>query len=259
VKKALPTARTAPPDRRAGVRHPSEQTRRRLEGLRRHAENAEAQRLVVVTLRIRMAQDHWIGRFSNAHPELRIEAQTWTGLDARTSVLDYWIAGQPPGVWSREIESYPDVHGVEVLAEVADGCVYRVVQRSNPIVRLYRQLRMPLRFPLSIFGGVITWEVVSRKESFDRLLAFFRARKLQITIVSIRRGLVTGRLPVLTDSQRRLLDEAMSSGYFAVPRKVTLTQLAKRLGRNKSAVSESLALIEQKLLQNSLMPVRLGA
>lgn len=205
-----------------------------------------------------MAQDHWLGRFSNAHPELRIEAQNWTGLDDRTSVLDYWIAGLPAGTWTREIASYPDVDRVEALAEVADGCLYRVVQRMNPIVRLYRRLRMPLKFPLSVHEGVITWEVTSRKQDFDSLLAFLRTRRLDFAIVSVRRGLVQSHLPALTDSQRRLLDEALRSGYFAVPRGVTLTELARRLGRSKSAVSQSLARVEQKLLASSVMPVRLG-
>jgi predicted DNA binding protein len=245
--------------RRIGVqRNAAESTRRRLIALRRRSADSGAQRLVVVTLRIRMAQDHWLGRFSNAHPDLRIQAQNWNAIDDRTSVLDYWIAGLPAGTWTGEIASYPDVERVEALAEVADGCLYRVVQRMNPIVQLYQRLRIPLKFPLSIHEGIITWEVASQKQHFDQLIAFLRMRKLEFTIVSVRRGLVRSDVPALTETQRRLLDEAMRLGYFAVPRGITLTELAKRLGRNKSAVSVSLAKVEQKLLVSSVRPVRLG-
>ncbi|MCI4327047.1 MAG: helix-turn-helix domain-containing protein [Thermoplasmata archaeon] len=42
----------------------------------------------------------------------------------------------------------------------------------------------------------------------------------------------------------------MAAGYFAVPRGITLTDLAARLDRSKSAVSESIAIIERKLLES---------
>jgi len=205
-----------------------------------------------------MARDHWLGQFSNAHPAVRLTAQNWAGIDARTSVLDYWIAGLPAGLWSREIQAFPDVKRVEALAEVGDGCLYRVVQRTNPVVRLYRRLGLPLKFPLNILAGTIDWEVVAKKADLDKILAFFGRRRLGVTIVSVRRGIPRTHLPLLTASQRRLLQEAISAGYFAVPRRITLTGLAERLGRNKSAVSESLAVVERKLLESSLGPAPLA-
>lgn len=233
-------------------------TVQRLKALRDQARRDEDQRLVVVTLRIQMAQDHWLGKFSKAHPGVRIEAQHWTGIDSRTSVLDYWIEGLPAGTWTREIDAFPDVRRVEALAELGDGCLYRIVQRTNPVVRLYRQLGVPLKFPLTAMAGVITWEVVAKKSDFDQILAFFHRRKLTVTILSVRRGILRSHIPLLTPGQRQLLTEAMKTGYFAVPRGITLTDLAKRLGRNKSSVSESLALVERKLLETSLRPVQLA-
>lgn len=199
-----------------------------------------------------MAQDHWLGRFSATHPDLRIEALHWTAIDDQTSVLDYWIAGVPAGVWTREIASNPDVRKVDPLAESGEGCLYRVVQRMNPVVHLYRRLRLPLRFPLAIRGGVITWEVMAKKSELDSILAFFRERKLGVSISAVRRGLGTGHLSALTPQQRDLLTVAMRAGYFAVPRGITLTGLARKLDRSKSSVSEALARLERKLLEGSL-------
>jgi predicted DNA binding protein len=225
--------------------------------LRTRAQRDEERRLVVVTLRIRMARDHWLGQFSNTNPTIRIQAQHWSPVDARTSVLDYWIEGLPPGRWTREIASFPDVSRVEALAELGEGCIYRVVQRTNPVVRVYRRLGLPLKFPLTASGGEIIWEVVAKRAEFDKVLAFLHRRGLGVTILSIRRGLLRSHLPFLTAGQRHLLVEAMRAGYFAVPRGITLTDLAKRLGRSKSAVSESLAIVERKLLENSLNPAQL--
>ncbi|HYA10671.1 MAG TPA: helix-turn-helix domain-containing protein [Thermoplasmata archaeon] len=205
-----------------------------------------------MTLRIRMALDHWLGRFSVAHPDLRLEALHWAAIDHRTSVLDYWIEGVPAGRWTREIAANPDVRKVDALAESGEGGLYRVVQRMNPVVHLYRRLRLPLRFPLVIGGGVITWEVMAKKSELDAILAFFRERKLEVTISSVRRGLGPAQASVLTPRQRDLLTAAMRTGYFAVPRRITLTELAREVGRSKSSVSEALAHIERRLLEGSL-------
>ena len=227
-------------------------TAERLLRLRRASDRAGAERLVVVTLRIEMAQDHWLGRFSHLHPELRLEALYRMTVDRRTSVLDYWIAGGPPGCWTREIAAYPDVRRIEALAEMGDGCLYRIVQRTNPIAHLYSELRLPLKFPLSIRGGSIAWEVVAKRREFDTILAFLARRRLGVTGLSVRGDLLPGTASILSPRQQRLLTEAMSAGYFSVPRGITLTELAERLGRSKSALSESLAVIERSLLEHSL-------
>jgi len=41
----------------------------------------------------------------------------------------------------------------------------------------------------------------------------------------------------------------MAAGYFEVPRRVTLTELAERIGVAVSSLSEMLAVVEKKLLQ----------
>jgi predicted DNA binding protein len=61
-------------------------------------------------------------------------------------------------------------------------------------------------------------------------------------------------LPTLSAAQHQLLNQAMAAGYFAVPRGITLTELARRLNRSKSGISESIALIEKKLFETALRP-----
>ena len=214
--------------------------------------------LLIAMLRVRIPPDIWTGQFSGRHPTVRLEVLNRTDLTADTSVSDYWIAGQPPGVWATEIGSYPDVLRVDSLAEVADGCLYRVRYRNPPVVYQYRRLGLPLQFPLRIHGGALTWEVIGRRSDFREILGFARRRDPDLQILSVRqRGLRT-HLPFLTPTQQQLLADAMSAGYFAVPRGITLTALARRLGRSKSAVSEALAIVEKKLLESTLRPTSLS-
>ncbi len=245
--------------KRPALRRPRDRTSRsstppRLAALRESEPADERARLFLATLRLRVPRNLWTGPFSAAHPTVRVEVLNRTELGADVSVSDYWIGGHPAGVWAREIATYPDVVQIESLAEVGDGCVYRITYRNPPVIYLYRRLKLPMQFPLRIQAGVIDWEVVARYSEFQEILDHARTADPSVTIVSIRRRPLRSHLPLLTDAQHQLLSQAMAAGYFAVPRGITLTELARRLDRSKSSISESIALIEKKLLESALRP-----
>ena len=107
---------------------------------------------------------------------------------------------------------------------------------------------------MRIQAGVIRIEVVARLSEFQKILDYCRKADPNAQVVSLRRRPLRSHLPVLSESQQTLLNRAMAEGYFAVPRKITLTELAKQVNRSKSSVSEAIALIEQKLLESALRP-----
>jgi len=215
--------------------------------------------LVIATLNVRMSTGTWTMKFSTAHPEVRLEALNRSDIDTNVAVSDYWISGGPPGTWTREIQSYEDVVKVDALAEVGGGSLYRVRDRNPPVVYLYRRLGLPLQFPIRMQDGYIRWEVVSRKEELDQILRYARQVDPHVQVLSIRNRPLRSHLPTLTGAQQALLTRAMAEGYFAVPRGITLTELAKRLNRSKSSVSEAIATIEKKLLESALGPPSLRA
>ncbi len=224
----------------------------RLRELRDEADDAPDDRLIVATLRVTIPRSIWTGPFSLRHPTVRLEALNRTEVTPSVSVSDYWVSGGPPGVWAEEILSYPDVLRVESLAEVGEGCLYRIKYRNPPVVNVYRRLRLPLQFPLRIQAGTMTWEVVARIAAFRAILGHAKRVAADVQILSMRRRTLRSHLPVLTETQHALLAEAMAAGYFAVPRGITLTELARKLDRSKSSVSEGIALIEKKLVESAL-------
>jgi len=63
-----------------------------------------------------------------------------------------------------------------------------------------------------------------------------------------------GKLPKpLTDSQRMLLYEAFLLGYYEYPRRITLKELAQRLGLSVSATAERLRKAEVKAIHNYIL------
>jgi predicted DNA binding protein len=93
---------------------------------------------------------------------------------------------------------------------------------------------------------------VARRSEAQAILAHFRKADSGFQVVSIRGQPLRSHLPLLTTTQNQLLAQAMAAGYFAVPRGITLTGLASKLGRSKSTLSEMMAQIEKKLLESAL-------
>ena len=251
VRKAV---RDRPPSERSGgaVGKSAERPAERLRNLRAKDEEAAGERLFVATLRVRVRKSIGLGAFTAAHPEISVEVLNRTDASKDLSISDYWISGRPPGLWARELSEFPDVIKVDSLAEIGEGCLYRVTYRNPPVIYLYRELGLPIQFPLRVQGGYITWEVVARRAESEAVLEFVRKTDPNFQVTSIRRHPLRSHLPMLTEAQHQLLTHAMAEGYFAVPRGITLTQLASKLNRSKSAVSEAMALIEKKLLESAL-------
>lgn len=242
-----------------GSRERRSRTASRHSGPRPTEDGLAADGLLLATLRVRIRiKGPWTGAFTRAHPNVIVEILNRSDLSEHFSVSDHWISGLPPGVWAREVGRYADVRKVDSLAEVADGSIYRITYRNPPVVYLYRKLGLPIQFPLRIQGGVIRWEVVARRSEFESVVRYARTVDPEFQVVSIRRGPLRSHLPILTDSQHQLLSRAMEAGYFAVPRAITLTDLARRLDRSKSAVSEAIAIIERKLLESALRPTSIS-
>jgi predicted DNA binding protein len=250
------TRKVKQPVPRAGGAHNG--TSVRLRALRVAERETAGDRLLLATLRVRIPKELWTGAFSTAHPSVSLEVLNRADVSKDVSVSDYWISGRPPGVWAREISTFSDVLKVDSLAEVGDGSLYRVTYRNPPIIYLYRELGMPIQFPMRLQGGYIRWEVVARNSEFQRVLKHAGGADPAFQVVSIRRRPLRSHLPMLTETQQELLTQAMAAGYFAVPRGITLTDLARRLDRSKSAVSEAIAIIEKKLLESVLRPTTLS-
>ncbi len=227
--------------------------RTRLLTLRRRTGRAEPGSIVVATLKYRLPDRVWVGRFSRAHPSALVEFLAYSPLSRDLSVADCWITGRPAGVWASEISRYPDVRRVESIAEIGRGCLYRVTFRNPPVVYLYRRLRLPLPLPVWMQDGMGRWEIVARAREYRKLIKHFRRTvDPHLRIVPMHRGPLRSHLPELSESQTRVLSVAMAAGYYAVPRKVSLRELARRLRRSRSALSEALASVEEKLLESTV-------
>ncbi len=94
--------------------------------------------------------------------------------------------------------------------------------------------------------GGLEWHLLApRRSAVEGLVDSLRNRGISVDLASIRTVKGAGGL---TDRQARVLSLAYELGYFEFPKKITLTDLARKLGISKAALSETLRTGEEKVL-----------
>jgi O-6-methylguanine DNA methyltransferase len=118
--------------------------------------------------------------------------------------------------------------------------------------------------PLSWRAGVVTARLLSRVATPP---AEWRRRYPGMTLVAKRAiaperlALETGSIPRwelgLTDRQREVLDHAVRDGYYEVPRRTTVLELARSLSLGRSTVEEHLRAAES-IVVRAVAPLAVG-
>ena len=205
-------------------------------------------RVVVVSVEDQVPEDVWVGVFTRDRPELLVEFRSLLAVRRRRSLTDIDIQG-PAVDWTKEIAGFPDVVEVHLLGLSPMAGRYRVLFREAPLVATLIKLEIIVQYPATVQRGVIRFEAIDRASRIRQLVAKLRASGRDARLVSVREESLLSRRPILTPVQRALFRRALASGYFAVPRRISLTRLAAEISKSKSTVSRTLAIVEQKLLE----------
>jgi predicted DNA binding protein len=212
-------------------------------------------RLALVRMEFPIPDDVWTGSFTREHPEVILQLYSLaTGADGKL-IGDYEVVG-PGRDWQAEIARQPNVVEARCLDLKAPPSRYRVVFASTTLINLTGRLRVVVRFPVTARAGRVSFEVVDRLSRIRALVAGLRERGIAPRVTSLTQdSSVTGQV-TFTAVQQETFRRAFAAGYFDVPRRITLTELAAQLGRSKSSVSVTLALVERKLAQAAIHSAR---
>ncbi len=207
--------------------------------------------LLACRLRVPLPEGSWVQRFSSVHPEVVVEVLNRLDLGGGRTLTEVRVRGAEAGPWAEEIRGLPGVNRVEQLGAPASVTELRVSHRTSSFISLFQRLQLMRRFPFVIESGTATWVVVGPEPKVRRLLDELRAIAPGMAIESVRHDPARGE-ELLTPRQQEVLRRAIAAGYFEVPRRITLTTLAQQLGMAISSLSEGLAIIEKKLVEQKL-------
>jgi predicted DNA binding protein len=191
----------------------------------------------------------WMQPFTVRHPEILLEVLNRMELRAPLTMFETRIRSSAGGDWSEEIRNIPGVTKIEVIDATEGSEVCRVVGRGKTIVPLLKRLRLLDQFPYPVHEGVAVRTVTGPQRRIREFLKDLETESTGLHVESVHHGAPLPRHSHLTPRQQEILSRAMIEGYFDVPRGISLTELAAKVGIAISTLSVSLAVIERKIME----------
>jgi len=166
-----------------------------------------------------------------------------------------WISSDDPTSIEQTLSEHPGTDSVDHLTTTDSEALFEVDWGSD-VDGIMQALRDTHAHVLEATGTADSWDFRLRFASHEELSAFNMALTGNNTPVTLRHLYTHPRLDdqsTLSTVQRETLLRAYHQGYFKVPRRTTLTELADAEGISDSALSQRIrratdGLIEQTLL-----------
>ncbi len=187
-----------------------------------------------VRIEVRLPEGHWAGDVTRSHPSavLRIEEhmplQKGRGT-ARASCTEDIMA---------TVESHSGIEELRPFGK--QSFAVDILAGGGGFLKPLVTVGVIPHTPFEVRDGWVGWTISCSREKVRDLLSGFDDEGIPHQLVSTRG--VTSRL--LTPRQRFVFDTAMQEGFYDVPRRITLTELAVVLGVAKSTLSAQLQRIE---------------
>ena len=208
--------------------------------------------LAVVKVRFRVPREAPLWLFVREFPDAVLNVLASGSLSRNRDLVLFDVLGSMPLPDLARLRTMAGVLSISVVGTRGSTARYLAVVRRPRFVRLATELQALLRFPQTVANGRFLVEVAAPLSRLRALVKGLRRISGRVEVLRFGHDPMRSFPPTLTSHQQFLLRQALDAGYFDVPRRVTLTELATRLRRSKSALSQTLARIERELVESSV-------
>jgi predicted DNA binding protein len=201
-------------------------------------------------IKIKFPDGLWISELFENFPDMKMEISYFLPYDLEKSIGNSIIEIMHYNIDSiiQEIKNHPSVFEFSIL-EQEDRKIKFNVKTKDPYL-LYAVIKcgVLINFPVRVKDGYAYWRLISSRKSIDQLLTLFEQKNIDFELLRIGKSpyLLEDDKHKLTFNESNVLDKAISLGFFEIPRKISLEELANKLGKSKSALSVMLRKIIKK-------------
>lgn len=196
-----------------------------------------------------LPSETWIGEVSRTHPAARF--RLLAGMETDEGAIELGeVQGEDPHRAAEAVREHPTVDDYEQIHLDNNRGLARYRVQDVSLYRFLRASGIPPEFPVEVEDGRFELEITADRGRIAEVDAGLRASPLDHELVFLVEHEGPGSL--LTDRQREALGTALRMGYFEVPRKVRLADVAAELGVDTSTASGVLRRGEARVLRSFL-------
>lgn len=194
-----------------------------------------------LTIETDVATAAWRRRLHAAHAAHVVRVHSFMPLDAGQAMEEFEVIGPDAGLLAQDARR----EGAEVIEAAGERARLRRRTHDLTLLEAVRASGIVPAYPIEGRDGRERLTLVGERIALARFVATLERQGVRTRIVELRRHRPRD---ALTPRQGELIRAAIEQGYYDVPRRVSLTRLAQRLGVAKSTLSEALARGERRVL-----------
>ncbi len=200
----------------------------------------------LTVLEVTPREGAWCVEVGRRYPALDVTVESHFSEGSRGSIEIVRLRGAQSEKAAEDVGAARGVSECEVLGRSPGEVLLRLRVRGCMLPRAVEASGVVPSQPYSASGGVHRWCVLGQG---DRLESFVDSlRSMGAGVEAVYHGQEDAHQQ-LTPRQREVLRQAMEDGYYDVPRRTSLTEMAAKLGVSKAALCETLQVIEKKVMQ----------
>ena len=147
------------------------------------------------------------------------------------------------------VKAHPSVSEFSVLEKEENRVIFNIKTKNPDLLYGIIKCGVLIEFPVKAREGIMEWKLISTRKRIDDLLIFLEQKGIDFSLLRI------GTAPYFLDNdnknklsfeESKILNAAINSGFFEVPRRISLEAFAESLGKSKSHTSVLLRKIIKK-------------
>lgn len=204
-------------------------------------------------VKIKFPSDIWISEIFKKFRDIRMEILYFLPYDLEKSIGNAIIEIMHHDLDSilQEIKNHGSVFEFSELERKENKVKFNVKTRDPYLLYALIKCGVLVDFPVRVREGYAFWRLISTRSRIDQLLTVFEKKNIEFELLRI------GNSPYNIDDEKYrlnldeedVLTKAIETGFFDVPRKISLEDLARDLGKSKSALS----VILRKIIKKKVM------
>ena len=201
-------------------------------------------------VKIKFPDQLWISQIFKRYPDIKMEISHFLPYDLERSIGNSIIEIKHYNIDKiiEDVRNHPSVFELNVMETEETKVKFNIKTKDPYLLYAIIKCGVLVQFPVNVKEGYAYWRLISSRDRIDQLLTLFEQKKVNFELLRI------GKSPYsIEDDKNRLtlveenvLDKAISSGFFEIPRKISLEELANTLGKSKSGLSVMLRKIIKK-------------
>lgn len=206
----------------------------------------------VARIKLEIPKSKWFSKiFDNFH-DVELKVLNFLPFDVEKSIgnaiieINHYKINQI----IEEIKNHKSVIEFTLMEKELNRVTFNIITKNPHLLFILIKCGVLIDFPVKVKEKVAEWNLIATRERINDLLDCFEENEISFSLIKIGNSLSNEEDKNKLDSEElRILKTAINSGFFEVPRNISLEELAKKLELSKSWTSEKLRKIINKRIR----------